>query len=128
MAETLVSGHSGALLPPLVLAYAGAAFAAVRRWGRSAHVLASAGGSLAVAAACLAAVSVALVTWFGFAQPGDPQGAAWVYLVYAACAIVGAARDRHAVVAWAGAALLLAAVVQGVMFRYAAHWRWCIRS
>ncbi len=86
-------------------------------------MLASAGGSLAVAAACLAAVSVALVTWFGFAQPGDPQGAAWVYLVYAACAIVGAARDRRAVVAWAGAALLLAAVVQGVMFRYAAHWQ-----
>jgi hypothetical protein len=111
LAEVLVSGRSGVLLAPLVLAYAGAGWFARLRGFR-------AGLPLGVAAAGLAAVSVALVSWFGFGRQGDPLGAAWVYLLYAVCLLAVAARHRHPAFAWLGSALLLAAVVQEIVFGY----------
>ncbi len=115
MASALVSGESGTLLAPLVLAYAGAAFVAVRRgmlWRRA----------LVIAAGGLMTASVALVSWFGFGYEGDPLGAGWVYLLYAALCLTIASRHRTRAVAWAGSLLLLAGTVQEVMFHHAAAW------
>ncbi len=141
LADAIVSGQSGALLAPLVLAYAAATYVLLRVDDRGprreaaaptsiADVLASSGGVLACVSCALAAISVALVSGFGFGVEGDPIGAAWVYLLYAAGAIAIAARDggarqgvaryRGAAVAWVAAGLLFAAVVQGVVFRYSA--------
>ncbi|MEX0676025.1 MAG: hypothetical protein WD063_03050 [Pirellulales bacterium] len=111
LARVLVSGETGALLAPLVLAYAAAAYFARWRVSRSSLAL---GG----AAAGLAAVSVALLSWFGFGVAGDPFGAAWVYLIYAACFLAVAARHYHPAFSWLGSALLVAAVVQGIVFGY----------
>lgn len=111
LARVLVSGASGTLLAPLVLAYLGAAVFARSRGSGAA--LAFSG-----AAAGLAAASVALVSWFGFGVEGDPFGAAWVYLLYAACFLIASARHPHPALAWIGSALLLAAVVQGIVFHY----------
>jgi hypothetical protein len=111
LAHALVSGVSGVLLAPLVLAYLGAAFVAWRRDSRNA-------AAFAAVAISLAAVSVALVSWFGFALDGDPLGAAWVYLLYAVCFLTVAARHRHPALAWTGSALLLAATVQAVVYHY----------
>ncbi len=118
LAEVVISGSTGALLSLLVLAYAGIAFVTRRRAPEATGWLTTSPGVMACAAAALATLSVALASWFGFARAGDPHGATWVYLLYAAGALVVAARRPHAVFAWIGAALLLAAVVQGFMFRY----------
>ncbi|MGD9722986.1 MAG: hypothetical protein AB7O59_21435 [Pirellulales bacterium] len=120
LAKAIVSGGTGVLLLPLVLGYAAAAFVALRRFGRAATLLESTPRVLALAAGALAVVSIALVTWFGFGVEGDPFGAAWVYLVYAALTLAYAARDRRAAISWIGAILLLAAVLQGVVQRYGA--------
>jgi hypothetical protein len=111
LARVLVSGESGVLLAPLVLAYGAAALVAMRR-GTGACL------ALATAAAGLAAASVGLVSWFGFGVPGDPLGAAWIYLLYAACFLAVAARQRHPALSWIGAALLLASAVQAIVFHY----------
>lgn len=111
LAAVLISGGSGALLAPLVLAYLGAAYVALRR---GSHARLALGG----AAAGLAAASVALVSWFGFGVAGDPVGAGWVYLLYAACFLAASARHRHPALAWIASALLLAGVVQEVVFGY----------
>ena len=88
LARVLVSGDTGSLLAPLVLAYAAAAVGLARR---AATRLALTG-----AAAGLAAISVALVTRFGFGFEGDPIGAAPVYWLYAAGCLFASARSRRA--------------------------------
>jgi len=115
--RTFISGQTGTLLPPLVLLYAAAAWA-LRGRGIGGRWLTSTAGVLAIASSCLATVSTALVTWFGWIVHGDPLGAFWIYLTYAALSLALAARSRRASVAWVGCALLLAGVVQGVAFRY----------
>ena len=118
LAEQFVSGSTGALLVPLVLSYAAAAIAALRHGGRTTYRLQTASDAFACTAAGLAAVSVSLVTWFGFGKQGDPVGAAWVYLVYAAAALAWSARSPRALFAWAGAGLLAAGTWQAIVFRY----------
>ncbi len=115
LARALVSGGSGTLLAPLVALYGAAAFVAQVRRRPSALPLGCVAGALA-------AVSVALVSWFGFGLEGDPAGAGWVYLVYAAGALALAARSRRLAIPWIGAALLLAGVVQEVWFHYGEIW------
>ena len=117
--RTFISGQTGTLLPPLVLLYAAAAWA-LRGRSIGGRWLTSTAGVLAVASGCLAAVSTALVTWFGWIVHSDPLGAFWIYLTYAALSLALAARSRRASIAWVGCALLLAGAVQGVAFRYEA--------
>ncbi len=92
LAEAIISGHTGALLSVLVAAYAAAAVVVRRRAQQVTGWLTSSAGVMACAAGALATVSVALVSWFGFARTGDPHGAAWVYLLYAVGALIVAAR------------------------------------
>ncbi len=115
MADALASGESGTLLAPLVLAYAGATLLARRRGMLAAR-------AWAVATAGLMAASVALVTWYGFGYEGDPLGAGWVYLVYAALTLAAAARHRSRAIAWAGSVLLLAGTLEEVAFHFGAVW------
>jgi len=114
MVAALVSGESGVLLAPLVSAYAGIALLAARRQMLSARFLAIAAGGLMTA-------SVLLVSWFGFGYEGDPLGAGWVYLLYAAIVLGVSARARAHALPWAGAALLLAGVIQEVAFHHSAR-------
>jgi hypothetical protein len=111
LAETLLSGESGTLLAPLVLLYAGLAFVARRRAYDGWWALAAA------FAACMA-VSVALLAWFGWGNRGVPLAAGWIYLLYAACWLAIAARQTRALPSWIGLGLLLAGIVQEVVFHY----------
>lgn len=113
LARVLVSGDTGSLLAPLVLAYAAAALGLARS--------ATTRRVLTAATAGLAAVSVALVSRFGFGLEGDPIGAAPVYGLYAAGCLAVSARSRHAAIAWLGSLLLFAAVLQSLAFRFGAR-------
>ncbi len=72
----------------------------------------------AIVAAASAAVGVGLVTWHGFARVED-HGATWVYAIYAAATLAATMWTRHPYVALAGAVMLLAALVQGIVYKYA---------
>ncbi|HEY2588399.1 MAG TPA: hypothetical protein VGI81_21845, partial [Tepidisphaeraceae bacterium] len=81
-------------------------------------------GIYAWSAIAVALISIALVTAHGFARPGDPHGAAWLYLAYTAAALLVARRFRHMVAGWAGAILLLASFVQFFVTRTAVDLPW----
>ncbi len=115
LARALLSGSSGLLLAPLVLAYAGATFLAVRHQSDAQHTLLG-------AAVALGIVSTVLVSWFSAGVQGDPFGAAWIYLLYGAGMLAVAARHTSVAPAWAAAGLLLATVVQGIVFHYGDVW------
>jgi hypothetical protein len=70
-------------------------------------------------AAASAAVSLVLITRFGFAVPGDPAAATWIYAIYAVVAMVAALWAASAPTACIGGALLQAAFIQAIVFRYA---------
>ncbi len=111
LAAAIVSGESGMLLAPLVLAYAGATLLALR-------FEAVARRELGAATCGLMGTSVALVSWFGFGPRGVPLGTEWVYLLYAVGCLAVSSRVRYATPAWIGSALLLGSVVQAVAFRF----------
>ena len=113
LARVLLSGNTGSLLAPLVLAYIAAALGLARS-AMTRRILIG-------AAAGLAAVSVALVSRFGFGLEGDPIGAAPVYVLYAAGCLAASARSRRASIAWLGSALLFAGVLQAIAFRWGAR-------
>jgi hypothetical protein len=114
-ARALLSATSGTALVPMTLVFAAAAiFWRARRRLDAQFYLILAGAS--------AAVSLGLVTWYGFGRVGDPGGATWVYALYAIGALSAAAWLRERYVGWAGSALLLAALVQGLVFRFAQPW------
>ena len=128
MRPILWSGMSGAALAPLValLALVGWSF----QWrGRRVDALFIGG-----ATATVAGVSLLLVSWFGAGVAGDPLAARWVYAVYAAaalavCGVAGRLQPRSdwpLRLAWLGSLLLLAAIVQGIVFRWAPaqQWNW----
>ena len=109
----LFSAASGTALVGFALLYG-----AVASWFR--HVGRKKDGAyhglLALAAA---ACSLVLVTIHGFAVPGDPAAVTWVYAFYATVGFAVAAALRKAIASWIGGALLLAAMVQGVVYRFA---------
>ena len=72
--------------------------------------------------AAAAAVSLGLAMWFGFGRAGDPQNITWLLAIYAAGALAGIVL-RRADVTRVGSALLLAALVQCIVFRYGAVWQ-----
>ena len=113
LGEVLVSGDTGMLLAPLVLAYVAAAIGLARR-AATRRIL---GGT----AAAMAAISVALLARFGFGMEGDPIGAAPVFWLYAAGCLVASARSRRASIARIGSLLMLAASLQSIVFRWGAR-------
>src|SRR5205807_6214683 len=60
----------------------------------------------------------------GFARPGDPYAATWVYATYAAAGLAAAWFLRNPTAAWAGWLLLLASFVQFVASRTIAWESW----
>jgi hypothetical protein len=62
--------------------------------------------------------SLALITWFGFSHVED-GGATWIYALYAVAALAAARATGWPQLSWIGSALLLAAIIQGLVFRYA---------
>ena len=76
----------------------------------------------ALVAAATAIASLALVLWFGFARSGDPANATWTLAIYALAALVLAILLNRADAARIGSALLLAALGQGIVFRWNPSW------
>jgi hypothetical protein len=113
LARALFSAASGNALVPLAGLFAGVAYA-FNRVGRMVDAL-----WYLVATAATVVVSLALAVGFGFARDGDPYGVTWTLSLYALAAAPAAVIARRKEVAWGAAALLLAALVQGVVFRYA---------
>ncbi|MDB5293970.1 MAG: hypothetical protein JWL69_5211, partial [Phycisphaerales bacterium] len=105
--DALLNPIGGTALVPLVLLLAGAREWFIRR-GHVAHAYV-----YGIVVICCAALSVAMVTWGGFARIGDPLGATWVYLVYAALAFVLTWKTNRIEAAWTGWGMLLAGLVQG---------------
>ncbi len=117
-AALLLSGPSGTALTPLVALIGLAAFGWTR-FGRRDDAL-----SYGAAAAIVAVASVGLVSWFGFAVPGDPSGAAWVYAIYAAVALITAVPLRRPLLLWVGTGLMLAALAQAIVYNLAERTPW----
>ncbi|HEY5314325.1 MAG TPA: hypothetical protein VIK18_17460, partial [Pirellulales bacterium] len=116
MAHALLSAASGSALLPLAALIGGLA------WWLARGVRAAHGRFFALAAAAVAVLSLGLVIGFGFGRSPD-AGATWVILFYAFVALVAGMRAGPAAI-WVGSALLLTAIVQGVVFRYA-DWLGC---
>ncbi|MEX2112460.1 MAG: hypothetical protein WD845_04705, partial [Pirellulales bacterium] len=113
LSRVLVSAMTGRMLVPLVAVF-GVAAGMLRRSGRREDGL-----MYAIVAAVTAAASLALVLWFGFARAGDPENIVWTLGIYAIAALVaGVLLDRPAVV-WVGPVLLLAALWQAIVYRWA---------
>jgi hypothetical protein len=112
----MLSATSGSALIPLAVVL-GLGAAAWSRWNRrqDARFYGMSAGAVAV-------VSLALVTWHGFARAGDPAGATWVYGLYAMGALVAVASSGRRAIGWTACGLLLAAIVQGVVYRWSATW------
>ncbi|MEX2187117.1 MAG: hypothetical protein WD875_10000 [Pirellulales bacterium] len=116
LAEAMLSASSGNLLAPLAAAYLAIAHL-LRRGNRAADALwwgASAG--------VVAAVSLALVTAFGFARDGDPRNVTWTYAFFAAALATASFWIERRSIVWTASGLLLVALLQGVVFRYAEAW------
>lgn len=123
VARVLASASSGVTLIPLSFLFAAAAAVASRKQ-RVVERFVPGTNALyyAASAAGVSLISLALVTWYGFAVPGDPSGATWVYALYALLALAAAAVTGRAPAAWCGGLLALAALVQAVVYRYGDSW------
>jgi len=115
--KLFLSATSGHVLVPLVAVFGGLA-EWLRRLNRH-----DAAKMYALVAAATATASLALVMWFGFAQSGDPANATWTLAVYALAALVLAIRLNRAGAARIGSVLLLAALGQGIVFRWNPSWQ-----
>ncbi len=97
----LGSSLTGQALVAVVLAFVGIAILLEKR-GRATLAVAYGVSSLA-----MMAISVAVVTWFGFTRPGDPEHTLWVYLLYAVGAFIAACRLRSAIATWCSGVMAL---------------------
>jgi hypothetical protein len=105
VALQLISGQTGWVLSPIVAVYVVAAYRSHRRRSPAAIMLAA-------IAAVAAAMSIALVTWFGWGLRGDPVHAGWVYLLYATTGFAASMRLRSRTAPWLSALLLFMAAIQ----------------
>ncbi|WP_145290370.1 hypothetical protein [Pirellulimonas nuda] len=112
LVRTLVSAATGARLTPVVALLTAVAFVC-RRVGRRDD-----SREWALSAAAAAAVSLALLAWFGLGRVGDPAGAAWCIAAYAGLAVAASLLVEHRWLSWGASSLLLAALVQTLVFRY----------
>jgi hypothetical protein len=112
MRRVLLSATTGHVLVPLVAVFGGLAGWLHHRGHREASNM------YGLVAAAAAIVGLGLVLVFGFARMGDPENATWTLALYALAAIIAAIALDRGDVARAGSALLLAAIGQGVVFRF----------
>lgn len=115
--NALLSATSGNVLVPLVAVFGGLAWW-LRRLGRREDCL-----MVGIASAATAVVSLALVVWFGFARVDDPEGATWTLAIFALAAMGVAVVLERLDAARAGSALLLGALVQGIVYRFNPVWQ-----
>ena len=119
----LLSSAANAALVPIALG-CGVVAAAGSRAGRWLDAQA-----YALVAGLASLLSLGLATYHGFGLPGDPIGATWIYAAFAlACPAFAAWWSRYPLVegttgatearilGWLSSALLLAALVQGIVF------------
>lgn len=93
-------------LLPLFVIFSGGAWL----WARSRR--ATEALIYAWSAVAIAAINLAFASKAGFAIRGDPGSLTWLYLVYAAAALLAARRYRLPTAAWVGSALLIASFLQ----------------
>jgi hypothetical protein len=115
--NALLSATSGHVLVPLVALFGGLAWW-LRRLGRRED-----GTMYGLVAAVVAAASLGLVMWFGFARVYDPAGATWTLSIYAVAALVAAVALNRTDAAGVGSALLFAAFVQAIVYRFNPAWQ-----
>ena len=122
--RVVVSGSSGNALTPLVVVYALIAVA----WRRVARPVDS--FWWLVAASVTAAISLTLVTVFGFGLVGDPIGVTWTYAFYTVVALVAAAKTDRISLSWIASGFLLMTLGQGIVYRLAPEvglaWPWIV--
>lgn len=119
--SSTMSAPTGNLLIPLVgIMGVGAALLARRQRDEDARVVGISTGLVAI-------VCLTFVTWFGFGQPEDRYGVTWTYAAIAIGAYVGATWINHRGLTWAAALMVLAAVVQGFLFRWPIEGTWFAR-
>ncbi len=112
--RAVLSIDSGHALAPLVGVFAACAGLLVRYKRRDdALMLVGTAGVTLVA-------SLALLVWFGFGRAGDPGGATWTFAAYGVLALVAALVLDSGLLTGLAWALTLLAVVQGLVFRFAA--------
>ncbi len=115
LVKEVFSAPTGARLAPLVLLFSALAVGARSFWPESFAAWGySAGGA--------AAGSMGLLLLFGFGRLGDPAGATWYFALYAALLTAAAAWLNHRDLSWGAAAILVVAILQGVLFRYGTGW------
>ncbi|MCI0333023.1 MAG: hypothetical protein L0228_07360 [Planctomycetes bacterium] len=112
----LLSAATGYVLMPLAAAFAAVAWW-LRRVGRGEDSF-----MYGLVTAATAAASLALALWFGFGRAGDPQNITWLLAIYALGALAAGVVLGRVDAARAGSALLLAAFVQAIVFRYGTTW------
>jgi hypothetical protein len=83
-----------------------------------------AGDCYLIVAGLVGFISFALITRYGFGLGGDPFGAALIYALLAACAFWVAWRKSLVALSWAGACLLLLAVMQALNAWFAVRFPW----
>jgi hypothetical protein len=110
--QAVFSLASGNALVPIVALFGAVAWLYVQlKRPADAQMMAAVAGITSV-------FSLALVGRFGFGQVGDPGGAFWTLSGYAVAAIAVAWLANRRWLTWLAWALVLAAIVQGVVYRY----------
>lgn len=117
MRKALLSATTGHALVPLVALFGGIAWL-FRRIGRREDSF-----MYALVVAATAAVSLVLVMGYGFARVGDPQNAVWTLAIYTIAALATAVALERADAARIGSALLLATLVQAIVYRFNLQWQ-----
>ncbi len=115
--DALLSATSGNVLVPLVAVFGALAWW-LRRLGRHGDGL-----MVGIASSATAAVSLALVVWFGFGRSSDPAGATWTIAIFALGALAVAVAFERPDAGRAGSALLFASLVQGIVYRFNPVWQ-----
>lgn len=113
----ILSGTTGYVLLPLA-----AAFAFIAWWLRRTD-RAESSFMYGLVTAAVTITSLGLALWFGFARDGDPQNIVWLLFIYAIGALAAGVVLGRADAAAAGSAILLAALVQLIVFRYDSVWQ-----
>lgn len=129
MTAALTSAGSGSALVGIALFFEAMVAGSVRL-GRTLEARA-----IALVSVLAGLLGLGLVTWHGLGMPGDPTGATWAYGALAIGAMFGAVvasrmpaaggmgrASEPVALGWVGSGLLLAALVQGFVFRYGEAW------
>jgi len=117
MKNALLSATSGHALLPIATALGAIAWL-LRRVKRTAD-----SRMYALVAAVAAMASLVLVIVYGFARVGDPHNAVWTLAIYTLASFAAAVALDRADVARVASALLLATLVQAIVYRFNPQWQ-----